>query len=75
MKYLLWIGLFLIIYWIVRKSRNHRSREASPPARAPEEMVNCAHCGVYLPASESIEVDGRRYCCSEHQQAAQARDD
>ena len=76
MKYLLWIGLFLIIYWIVRISGNRRNRAPSPPAaRAPEEMVTCAHCGVHLPVSESIRASGHHFCCAEHQQAAQARND
>ncbi|MBP8277303.1 MAG: hypothetical protein KAX55_10475 [Propionivibrio sp.] len=47
----------------------------SPTAHAPEEMVTCAHCGVYLPISDSIEVRGRRFCSIEHQRAAQATED
>lgn len=76
MKYLLWIGLFLIIYWVMRKSGNRRNRAAVPPtSRAPEEMVACAHCGVHLPVSESIHAGGRHFCCVEHQRAAQPRSD
>ena len=76
MKYLLWIGLCLIIYWIMRKSGNRRNRAPSPPAaRAPEEMVTCTHCGVHLPVSESIHAGGRHFCCVEHQHAAQGRSD
>jgi len=76
MKYLLWIGLFLIIYWIMRKSGNRRNRAAARPApRPPEEMVTCAHCGVHLPVSESIQAGTRHFCCVEHQHAAQDRSD
>jgi len=76
MKYLLWIGLFLIIYWILRISGNRRNRTPSPPtARAPEEMVSCAYCGVHLPVSESLRFSDRHYCCAEHHQAAQDRND
>jgi uncharacterized protein len=73
MKYLLWIGLILIVLWILRTAGNRRHREARPPAaREPEKMVSCAHCGVHLPESESIRDAGLHYCCAEHQHAAQA---
>ena len=76
MKYLLWIGLLLIVFWIVRRTRRPMKNDRhSPTAHAPEEMVTCAHCGVYLPISDSIEVRGRRFCSIEHQRAAQTTED
>ena len=40
---------------------------------APERMVACGHCGVYLPYNDAIHgrgVDGGEYCCIEHRNAA-----
>ena len=34
-----------------------------------ERMVCCAHCGVYLPQSESVASGERRYCCAQHRDA------
>ena len=31
-----------------------------------EQMVSCAKCGVYVPASEAIFRTGKVYCCEEH---------
>ncbi|MDR1889357.1 MAG: hypothetical protein LBQ81_08305 [Zoogloeaceae bacterium] len=40
-----------------------------PETEAPgvENMLACAHCGVYVPEGEMLaDADGRRYCCAEH---------
>ena len=76
MKYLLLIGLALIVLWFFRRLGHRRSRRADPPpARAPERMVKCARCGIYLPESESIADGTVHYCCAEHRRAAQDRAD
>lgn len=76
MKYLLLIGLALVILWFFRRMGHRRfSRADPPPARAPERMVKCARCGVYLPESESIADGAVHYCCAEHRRAAQDRAD
>ena len=75
MKYLLLIGLLLIVFWGWRKARTQRDENARHPApRAPEKMVTCAHCGVNLPISDSLPGAGNRhFCCNEHRQAAESR--
>jgi uncharacterized protein len=30
------------------------------------KMVQCAHCGIYLPESEAITREGRPYCSQAH---------
>ena len=37
-----------------------RTRARDAPEAAPEQMVNCSHCGLYLPQSEAI-ADGDKY--------------
>jgi uncharacterized protein len=76
MRYVLLIGLALIILWFFRRPENRRSRTAGTPAeRLPERMVQCARCGVYLPESESIADGAVRYGCAEHRLAARDRTD
>ena len=31
-----------------------------------EQMVSCAQCGLYIPASEAVYRTGKVYCCEEH---------
>jgi uncharacterized protein len=75
MKYLLLIALFFAVLWLLRKARPSRAAGQSPPAaRAPEQMVKCAHCGVNQPVSESILTHGRYYCCEDHMNQVESRD-
>ena len=71
MKYLLWIALCVLVYWILRKNRSDRAAaaQAAQKTRAAEKMVACAHCGINQPVSESIHVDNAYFCCREHQHA------
>jgi uncharacterized protein len=45
---------------------------AGGTARAPvrveesERMTNCAHCGIYFPASEAVHEGGQDYCSQAH---------
>ncbi|MFP4147535.1 MAG: PP0621 family protein [Halorhodospira sp.] len=55
-------------------SHNQRRRGKRREERV-EEMARCAHCGVYLPRSETL-VDrrGRHYCSEAHRRLG-PRDD
>jgi len=47
--------------------QNQNPQRAAIPA---EDMVACAHCHLYLPASEAIHLQspssGQFFCCEEH---------
>jgi hypothetical protein len=38
---------------------------------APQSMVACAHCGVYLAQNQALTKNGRSFCSAEHLQADQ----
>lgn len=62
---LLFFGLLaLVVYLLLRKGQREQRIEQS--AKAPENMVRCARCGVHLPRSESILSGGQFYCSEEH---------
>ncbi len=77
LRVLVWLVLLIAGWWFFRKS----TRRAPPPLRpattpaAPaiakaEPMVDCAHCGLHLPASEALRDEATRaYCCVEHRAA------
>ena len=75
MKFLLLMALFFVAFWLLRKVLAARASARQSPARAPEQMVKCAHCGVNQPVSESILTHGRYYCCNAHRLEAESRDD
>ncbi len=75
MKYLLWLGLIAVVWWIWSKRQTPGSARPAPKAAAEaEQMVRCAHCGVYLPASDSLAEGGDFYCCVAHKLAGPAAD-
>lgn len=52
--------------------RRGNAAEQSSASGSPEQlgagepMLKCAHCGIYLPASEALERRGLSYCSPEH---------
>ncbi|MYM23402.1 hypothetical protein GTP46_12170 [Duganella sp. FT135W] len=38
----------------------------SQAANDAEVMVQCAHCGIFYPASETVQANGRDYCSAAH---------
>lgn len=66
--FLLVLAALLWACWRVRA----RPKDAPPPVKAEEAMVACAHCGVYLPQSESLTDNQAFYCCEAHRQAGGA---
>ncbi|OEZ94598.1 PP0621 family protein [Duganella phyllosphaerae] len=41
-------------------------RATSQAAIEAETMLECAHCGVFFPASEAVRFDGAIYCSKAH---------
>lgn len=72
MKFLLWALLVaVVVIWLMRGKK--ASGDAQQPTQAPdagvdgEAMIRCAHCGTYVPASESFAApSGAAYCSEEH---------
>ena len=73
-RLLSWLALIAVAWWLFR----HREAPGRPAMRGrkdgdgralrpPEQMVDCVHCGVHLPASEALrDAAGQPYCSSEH---------
>ncbi len=67
MKYLLLFGLVAVIWWVWSKRKaSADAPHGRPTSPASEKMVSCAHCGVYLPESDSVSDGGQLYCCEAH---------
>ena len=74
MKYLLVIGLVLLVFFLWRHNRQAVKRSAprqqpGAPAAATE-MVACSVCQVHLPKSEALIGQGGIYCSEAHRRQA-----
>lgn len=60
--------LLVLVAWLVYVLLKRYRRSMSPPddAKAAQDMVCCAVCGVHLPKSESLLRDGTYYCSESH---------
>lgn len=68
LKYVLLLVIVVIVWQLLLK-RARKRREAAPQEQPMQEMVQCGHCGVYLPKAESVGDDERRYCSEAHRLA------
>jgi uncharacterized protein len=68
-KLLLLIFAVLAVWWLAKGFRRSQADKDAPEA-APEKMVNCSQCGLYLPQSEAIAEGDRFFCCAEHRRQA-----
>lgn len=77
MKYFIWALLIYVAWRWYTGSRQVQSDQSPADARqagqspdSPETMVQCARCGIHLPASEAlIETSGAVFCSEEHRAA------
>ncbi len=82
LRILVWLGLLVAVWWWLRRRLLPGPPRGAPGAQAsrgrrtlarPEEMIDCARCGLHLPASEALrDSAGRPYCCAEHRDAGPA---
>ncbi|MEP6505470.1 MAG: PP0621 family protein [Betaproteobacteria bacterium] len=72
-RLLFWVLLAFVAWWLLRPRRKAPPAASTPPAPPPvpvEAMVDCARCGLHLPASEALlDAQGRGYCSSAHREA------
>lgn len=48
--------------------------QPDPTLGAAEEMVRCAHCGIFLPRSEALLKNGKTWCSNTHAQLGVRQD-
>ena len=68
LKLLLVIGVIAIIYFMFIKQKPLASKPSKKQKKkddAIDEMVECAHCGVYVTLNEAILSNGKYYCSRE----------
>ncbi|HEY0268206.1 MAG TPA: PP0621 family protein [Methyloradius sp.] len=58
------LAIWIVISILKSYSRNVDSAVKKPVN--PENMVQCAECGVHLPKSDSVSHQGKYYCSEGH---------
>ncbi|HYE71323.1 MAG TPA: PP0621 family protein [Aquabacterium sp.] len=75
MKYLLVLVVIAIGLWMLNKRLRGPASKAPPPGatpggprppRVPAVMVECAHCGLHLPAADAVPDGAHVYCSEAH---------
>ena len=76
-RILFWLALAFLVLMAIRSKlrgmqqgaqparRDAAAARAAAPAEA-EPMLCCAQCGVYYPASETVQAKGRDFCSQAH---------
>ena len=54
MKFLLLIGIALLVLWVLRGKRPQVPPARPPEPAAKEPMLACAQCGLHLPQGEAL---------------------
>ena len=58
------IVIIALVYWLFKSYRKQLPKQDEPPKT--QDMVSCARCGINLPKSDSLFVDGKYYCSAAH---------
>lgn len=75
-KIVFWVVVILVLLLVSRLAgraaarhraarRQQREPMPKPPPRTTS-MVQCAHCGVHLPAHEALRSQGTTWCSADH---------
>jgi len=71
-KFLLLILAIIVVWWLAKGFRRNDAHKDAPDA-VSQKMVNCSHCGLYLPQNEAVADGDKFYCCVEHRRLAGSR--
>jgi uncharacterized protein len=75
MKYLLVVAVVAVAFWLWRNNRQNakveQKKSAPVPSKGtqvgpPQPMLQCAACGVHLPATDAVVGKRGSYCTTAH---------
>jgi uncharacterized protein len=74
MKFLLMFFIFMVLLyqWRNRSAKVGQAQRKNTPPPGPVSIVECAQCGLHLPASEAVQGKRGVYCSAAHQQARES---
>jgi uncharacterized protein len=75
-KLLVLLLLVVAGVWLVKRALRNAARDdrgSAPSAKASEQLVRCAHCGLLLPRGEARQAGGAIFCSEEHSRLGPGR--
>ncbi len=75
MKYLFVVAVVAVAFWFWRNNRQNAkvqqkksapSQSKAPHIGPPQPMLQCAACGVHLPATDAVVGKRGSYCTADH---------
>jgi len=69
MRFLVLIALVVLAVWLIRRALRAPAKDVEVQNKTEAkggELVQCEHCGMYLPRAEARQAAGRLYCSDEH---------
>lgn len=69
MRFLIILAIIAFFIFLLRRlfqPPRHSDNGQTGQKQAPEKMVECAHCKLYLPRSEAIGERNHFFCSREH---------
>lgn len=58
------LGIALVVWILTRLAKGPRLTKK--PEQRIDDMVRCAHCGVFTPRQDAIREEDRFYCSTSH---------
>lgn len=68
------IFIALALIFMVGKRLWQSSRPPAKLTGKQGQMVQCAHCGIYIPSQEALSHNSRNYCSAAHRDADSGTD-
>ena len=66
LRLLILLVIVALLLWLLKRLFSGAPAAQTVESSAAENMRQCKHCGVHVPESSVIEVNGEYYCCKEH---------
>lgn len=63
--------LLAVLVWIIYRlikgyAKSIDKAQTKTRGQVGEDMVRCAHCGVHIPKSEGLFIEGKVFCSEAH---------
>lgn len=58
--------IVIILMWLLKRMFSDDPEPEQLSSRASEDMRQCKYCGIHVPESSIVSVDGEPYCSQEH---------
>ena len=66
LRLIILLAIVAILMWLLKRLFSPAPEPDQLEAKASETMRQCKYCGVHVPESSIVKVEGNPYCSQEH---------